>query len=101
MIQRLVAVFLLAGSCLAQTPDHKTITVSPSVLSRYVGIYAIAPNFNMTITLVDGQLISQATGQGKVPLLAESETMFFPKGINAEIEFPKDEKGSASQLILH
>ena len=101
MIQRLVAVFLLAGSCLAQTPDHKTITVSPSVLLRYVGIYAIAPNFNMTITLVDGQLISQATGQGKVPLLAESETMFFPKGINAEIEFPKDEKGSASQLILH
>jgi hypothetical protein len=68
MIQRLIAAFLLAGSCLAQThPDHKEIRVSPSVLSRYVGIYAIAPNFNMTITLVDGQLISQATGQGEVP----------------------------------
>jgi hypothetical protein len=41
------------------------------------------------------------TGQRKVPLFAESETMFFPKDINAEIEFPKDEKGPASQLILH
>ena len=56
---------------------------------------------NMTITLVDGRLISQMTGQGKVPLFAESETMFFPRGINAEIEFPKDTKGPASQLILH
>ena len=101
MIQRLIATFLLAGSCLAQTPDHKAITVSPSVLSRYVGIYAIAPDFNVTITLVDGQLISQATGQGKVPLFPESETMFFPKDINAEIEFPRDERGPASQLILH
>jgi hypothetical protein len=55
----------------------------------------------MTVTLVDGQLISQATGQGKVPLFAESETMFRPKDINAEIEFPKDETGPASQLILH
>ena len=101
MIQRLIAVFLLAGSCLAQTPAHKAITVPTSVLSRYVGIYALAPNFNMTITLVDGQLISQATGQGKVPLFAESETMFRPKDINAEIEFPKDDTGPASQLILH
>jgi hypothetical protein len=41
------------------------------------------------------------TGQGKVPLFAESETMFFPKGINAEIEFPKDAKGPAVQLTLH
>ena len=91
MIQRLIAVFLLAGSCLAQAPDHKEITVSPSVLSRYVGIYSLAPNFNMAITLIDGQLISQATGQGKVPLFAESETMFFPKVVDAEIEFPRDD----------
>jgi hypothetical protein len=61
----------------------------------------MAPNVNMTITLAGGQLISQMTGQGKVPLFAESETMFFPKVVNAEIEFPRDTKGFASQLILH
>ena len=101
MIQRFVAVLLLAGSCLAQTPGRKEITVSPDVLAKYVGIYAMAPTVNMTITLADGQLISQMTGQGKVPLFAESETMFFSKGSNAEIEFPKDAKGPASQLTLH
>jgi len=85
-----------------EIPERKEITVSSDVLARYVGIYAMAPGVNMTITLADGQLVGQMTGQGKVPMSAESETTFFPQGIDAEIEFPKDEtKGPASQLILH
>jgi CubicO group peptidase (beta-lactamase class C family) len=101
MMQRFVIFLMLAGSCLAQSPDRKEITVSPEVLSQYVGTYAIAPRFNMTITLVDGQLISQMPGQGKAPLIPESETKFSRKGTSVEIEFPKDEKGPASQVILH
>ncbi len=81
--------------------EHIEIAVAPEILARYVGVYGLAPNFNLNITLVDGQLISQATGQGKVPLFAESETMFFTKVVNAELEFPKGEKGPATQLILH
>jgi CubicO group peptidase (beta-lactamase class C family) len=84
-----------------QPTVRTAVSVDPKTLAQYVGVYALAPTFNMTITLVNGQLISRATRQGKVPLLAESDTMFFPKEINAEIEFPKDEKGPASQLILH
>jgi hypothetical protein len=101
MVQRFVAVLLLAGACLGQTPGAKEIKVAPEVLSRYVGIYAMSPTENMTITLVDGQLVSQMTGRGKVGLSPESDTMFTLQGINAEIDFPKDEKGPASQLILH
>jgi CubicO group peptidase (beta-lactamase class C family) len=83
-------------------PTVRTIvSVDPKILAQYAGVYALAPTFDMTITLVNGQLISQATRQGKVPLFAESKTMFFRKDINAEIEFSKDEKGPASQLILH
>jgi hypothetical protein len=101
MIRCFVAILLLAGACLGQTPGTKEIKVAPEVLSRYVGIYAMSPTVNMTITLVDGQLVSQMTGQGKVGLSPESDTMFTPQGINAEIDFPTDEKGPASQLILH
>src|SRR5271157_2654334 len=80
--------------------NHKEITVSSDILAKYVGVYSMAPGVNMTITLADGQLISQMSRQGKVPLFAESETMFFAK--LAEIEFPRDDKkGPASQLILH
>jgi CubicO group peptidase (beta-lactamase class C family) len=82
--------------------ERKEITLSPEILAKYAGIYAMAPGVNMTITLADNQLISQMSGQGKVPLFARSETTFFPKGIDAEIEFRKDDTNAqASQLILH
>ena len=56
----------------------------------------------MLIMLTDGQLVSQMTGQGKVPLFAESETLFFPKVVDAEIEFQKGDNGTpATQLTLH
>ncbi len=78
------------------------ITLSEDVLSRYTGVYEMAPGVNMRIMLDHGQLISQMTQQGKVPLFAESETMFYPKVVDARIEFPKgDGKGPATQLILH
>jgi hypothetical protein len=37
----------------------------------------------------------------KVPIFAESETMFFPKVVDAEIEFFKNEKGQVTHLVLH
>ena len=101
MIRRFAVVVLLATACLGQTPGTKETRITPEVLSRYVGIYAMSPTVNMTITLVDGRLVSQLTGQGKVGLSPKSDTIFIPQGINAEIDFPKDEKGPASQLILH
>jgi hypothetical protein len=62
----------------------------------------MAPGVNMTITLADNQLVSQMSRQGKVPLFAESETMFFLEVVDAEIEFPRDDKkGPVSRLILH
>jgi len=98
MIPRFVAVTLLvAGFCLAQPAGHKEVTVSPEILAKYVGSYAMAPpGGNMTITLENGQLYAQLSGQGKNPIFAESETMFFYKAVNAEIEFPV-----ARQLVLH
>jgi CubicO group peptidase (beta-lactamase class C family) len=82
--------------------ERKEITLSSDVLANYVGVYSMAPGVNMSITLADGQLISQMTGQGKVPLFARSETTFFPKVVDAEIEFPKgDARTPASQLTLH
>lgn len=83
------------------TSERKETGVSPEILAKYIGVYGMAPNVTMTITLANGQLISQMTRQGKIPLFAESETMFFPKVVDAEIEFPKDTQEHASQLILH
>jgi len=81
--------------------ERKEITVSPEILKQYVGTYELTPNFSLAITLEDGQLISQGTNQGKVPMYAESETMFFLKLVDAQIEFVKNEKGEVTNLVLH
>jgi len=44
--------------------------------------------------------MSQATGQGKIPLFAESERSS-SQVLDAEIEFLKDDKGAVSHLMLH
>ena len=81
--------------------ERKEITVAPKILEQYVGTYELAPKVNMMIRLEDGQLISQMSGQGKVPLFAKSETRFFPKVVDAEIEFGKDDQGAVAHLVLH
>src|SRR5882724_484074 len=80
--------------------ERKEITVSPKILEAYVGTYELAPTFSIVITLEGNQLVSQATHQSKIPLFAESETKFFPKAFDAEMEFFKNDKGEVTHLIL-
>jgi CubicO group peptidase (beta-lactamase class C family) len=77
------------------------ISVDPKILAKYVGTFELQPGFDLVVTLEDGKLMTQATGQGKIPIFAESETEFFPTLIPAEIEFFKDDQGKVSYLILH
>ena len=81
--------------------ERKEITVSPEILKHYVGTYELTPNFSLAITLEDSHLVSQGTNQGKVAMFAESETMFFLKLVDAQIEFVKNEKGEVTNLVLH
>ena len=78
-----------------------TVTVDAKILAQYAGTYGLAPNFDLVVTVENGQLMTQATGQGKIPLFAESETKFFPVVIDAEIEFVKDADGKVSNLVLN
>ena len=82
--------------------ERKEITLDTKVLERYVGAYQLAPGVNMLITLEGNQLISKLGNQQPVPMFAESETMFFLKVADAQLEFPKTAAGEkASQTILH
>ncbi len=81
--------------------EHKEISLAPEILSRYVGTYELQPGFDLVVTLEGGQLITQATGQAKLPIFPESETKFFPKVMDASIEFFKDDKGAVTHLVLH
>ncbi len=82
-------------------PVHNEIELSEEILSRYTGVYAVAPNFDITITLENGKLMSQATGQGKFEIFAESQTKFFLKVVDAQIEFIENDTGKFESFILY
>ncbi len=79
--------------------DKKAITVSENILSQYVGVYQIKEGFNLTISLENGQLISQATGQKSFKIYPESETVFFVKEFSASLEFIKENNKVVSAVL--
>jgi CubicO group peptidase (beta-lactamase class C family) len=81
--------------------ERREIKVPPAILAKYVGTYELMPDFDIVMTLEGGQLMTQATGQSKFPLFAESETKFFLKVVDAEVEFFKNDKGEVTHLILN
>lgn len=79
----------------------KEVTVPTSILDTYLGDYQLAPNFILTVTREGEKLITQATGQQKIEIFALSETKFFPKVMQAQIEFVKDDSGKVTKLVLN
>ena len=75
-------------------------TIAPQILEKYVGEYQLGPNFIMKITLEDGRLMIEPTGQAKTELFAESETKFFSRNVNAQVTFTKDAAGKTTSLTL-
>jgi CubicO group peptidase (beta-lactamase class C family) len=89
------------GEAVVLASERKEISVPAAVLAAYQGTYELAPTFSITMTVENGQLMTQATNQPKFPLFAESETKFFLKVVDAQVEFVKDEKGQVTHLVLY
>ncbi len=81
-------------------PSIMEIDVDESILESYTGDYELGPNFILTVTKEGNQLITQATGQGKIEIFAETETKFFVKVMDAQLEFVNDSTGKVEKLIL-
>ena len=93
---------LARGETVKLPGERKEITLDPRLLERYLGAYQLAPGVNLLITRENNQLFSQLTGQAAFPIFPESETMFFLKVVDSQIEFPKDDiQGKKSQLTIH
>jgi len=94
---------LAHGETITLQSERKQITLDPKVLERYVGAYQMPGGpAVMLITLENNQLISQLTNQGPVPIFPMSETKFFPKVVDAELEFSgTDAESRATQMTLH
>ena len=82
-------------------PSHAEIKLSPEVLINYTGEFELSPGFVIAVTLEGDRIFTQATGQSKVEIYPESETKFFLKVVDAQLEFVKDESGKYNKVILH
>lgn len=84
-----------------EIPKEKTVvTVPDTLLQQYVGEYELTSTFRITVTLENGQLKGQATGQEKFDLFAERENYFFLKVVDAQVEFSRGANGKVDKLIL-
>ena len=92
---------LAHGDPVLLASERKTITLELDVLAKYTGTYQIPGGQTFTITLEGSQLMAQPRGGNKLPLFAESETIFFPLGMNTRVEFVKNSAGAVTEFILH
>ena len=84
-----------------QATTNKEVKLETKVLEQYLGVYEIQPGFDITVTLEDNKLMSQATGQQKFQIFPESETKFFLKAVDAQIEFIANDKGLFDSFMLY
>jgi CubicO group peptidase (beta-lactamase class C family) len=92
----------LAPEAAKLAPTERTaIKISPAVLDRYVGKFDLPGVVTAEIIRENDQLMVIPQGQPKVELFPESETKFFLKIVDAQIEFQKDENGKFNQITLY
>ena len=82
-------------------PPPRKISLPVEVLRDYPGAYALAPTFVLTVTVADGALFVQATGQPNSPVFASAKDEFFYTAVEARISFERDAGGKVTVLVLH
>lgn len=91
------------GQTVVLPSERTAVPVPPEVLAQYVGTYRMidAPIDNV-IALKDGHLTSKLANQPALDLFAESETKFFLKVVDAQVEFFRDPAThTVNRLILY
>jgi CubicO group peptidase (beta-lactamase class C family) len=82
-------------------PSADGIKVDEQLLEKYVGQYQVTPEFTFQITKEGGKLFLQAKGQEKLEIFAETETRFFLKVNDAQLEFVRDDSGNVVKAIMN
>jgi bla regulator protein BlaR1 len=80
--------------------DRKEVTLDNATLDRYVGSYKLGDTMLFTVKREGKYLQAQLTGQGFIEMYPESETRFFYKAIDAQLEFKLDAGGGAESVTL-
>ena len=75
------------------------IALTPAQLVPLAGIYAVNAQFKVTVSVRDGELWAQATGQGPFQLFPKSPRRFFAKVTPLEVVFPDDASPASLDIV--
>jgi CubicO group peptidase (beta-lactamase class C family) len=82
-------------------PEERTeIQLPEATLQAYVGEYELVPGAMLTITLDDGRLHGQPSGQERLPMYAEAVDRFFLRVVDAQVTFTRGPEGEVTGLVL-
>ena len=79
----------------------RSVPLDPAVLRGYVGRYTLSPGVEFAITIEQGRLYAQLTGQAAYPVYATSADHFFYTAVDAQLDFERDASGRIVALVLH
>lgn len=85
-----------------EIPEVKVeIKLPAATLKEYIGVYQLAPTFEIKVFMDGEKLMAQATNQNPFQLFAERKDFFFLKVVDAQIGFIRDENNQIIKLMLH
>ena len=91
---------LISGKSIVWPKERKVVNLLPEIFDRLCGEYEIAPGSIIRIFRQGQRFWAQVEGQHQMEILPESETRFFGRLIEAEINFSLDAEGRANALTL-
>jgi beta-lactamase regulating signal transducer with metallopeptidase domain len=80
--------------------ERTEIRLPAQTLDRYVGTYQIGDGYLFKVRRDETRLLAQITGQPEFEIFPESETRFFWKVVDAQVEFAADGNGPATAATL-
>jgi CubicO group peptidase (beta-lactamase class C family) len=92
---------LARGETVVLQAERRAIVVPPEQLRAYEGVYEMTPTFAIAVSVVNGELIAQATDQGPLQLHPEAPDAFFLREVDAQVTFTRAASGAVDGLILH
>jgi CubicO group peptidase (beta-lactamase class C family) len=91
---------LATGDDVKPRSPRVEISLAAEKKQRLTGDYELRPGFVLKIFMEGERLMTQATGQGAIEIFPMSESRFFPKVIDAELEFELEADGPPKSLTL-
>jgi pimeloyl-ACP methyl ester carboxylesterase len=80
--------------------ERKEMHLTDSLLNAYVGWYKLG-NRLASVTLKDSRLVVEIPGDPYYWLFAASQTRFFLRSEETDIEFQKDAGGKVAEMVVH